>query len=422
LKQQIKSANGRLTVFMGGMGSVASTFIAGVISTRKGLGAPIGSISQMGRISLKSGEPELIKETVPLTELRDLDFAGWDIYNDNMYEAVINAGTIPIQELEYIKEDLKEISPMPAVFYEKYVKNLGGTNKKKASNHMEYAEMLMEDMRLEMEKRKSDRAVLVWSGSTEIYKKPGEIHDSLEEFENALKENHPDIAPSQIYAYAAVSLGIPVVNGTSSQAAGIGAIIELVSKKKVPLCGRDWKSGQTFIKTVMAPGLKSRMLGLNGWFSTSILGNRDGEVLSNPENYKSKELSKLSALDSILEPELYHELYGNYYHKVKMNYYPPKGDNKEAWDSIDLFGWMNMPMQIKVNFLCKDSILAAPLMLDTILFADLASRAGLYGPQEWLGFYFNSLLAKGDKSPQHNIFEQKKELEEKLKEIAAANT
>ncbi len=420
MKYEIKPADGKLMVFIPGMGSITSTFLAGVFNMKKGLYKPVGSITQMGHIRLgKRTEKRspMIKDFVPLASMYQLEFAGWDIFEDNMYEAAKKAAVVLPHHIEPIKNELETIKPMAAVFYHDWVKNIDGPNIKKGKNHMDLAEQLMDDMKRSMAEKGCDRAVMVWNASTEAYHKPCEIHETLDAFEKALTDNHPEVAPSQIYAYAALKMGIPYINGAPNYTVDVKAIQELAEKNKVPIAGKDWKTGQTLMKTILGPGLKTRMLGLSGWFSTNILGNRDGEVLDNPDNFKSKEVSKLSVLDTILEPDKYSDLYGNYYHKVRINYYPPRGDAKEAWDNIDIFGWLDMPMQIKINFLCRDSILAAPVVLDTVLFIDLAHRTGFWGIQEWLSFYFKSPMVAEGLYPEHDIFIQQKKMKNTLRHI-----
>ncbi|MCK4906114.1 MAG: inositol-3-phosphate synthase [Spirochaetes bacterium] len=420
MKKAIASAKGKLVVFIPGMGSITSTFLAGIFNIRKGLSKPFGSLTEMGHIRLgkrtESKHPK-IKDFVPLTSINDLEFAGWDIFDHNMYKAAIDAGVIRSEHIDPVKSELEAIKPMPAVFDSEYVKNISGPNVKKGVNKMDMAQQLIDDMKKVMKEKGSDRAVMVWNASTEAYHAPSAIHESLEAFEKAMKDNDPEIAPSSIYAYAALTLGIPFINGAPNFSVDIKAIQELANKNKVPIAGKDWKTGQTLMKTIIGPGLKTRLLGLNGWFSTNILGNRDGEVLDDPSNFKTKEVSKLSVLDSMLDAEQYPELYGDYYHKVRINYYPPRGDEKEAWDNIDIFGWLGMPMQIKINFLCRDSILAAPIVLDTIQFIDLAQRAGFYGTQEWMSFYFKSPMVKEGLKPYHDIFIQKTKLENTLRHM-----
>jgi myo-inositol-1-phosphate synthase len=420
MSYNIKPAEGKLMVFIPGMGAITSTFLAGIFNIKKGLYKPIGSITQMGHIRLgkrTENRSPMIKDFVPLAKLEQLEFAGWDIFNDNMYEAAKRADVVLPQHLESIKSEMEDIKPMSAVFYHDWVKNIDGPNVKKGESHLDLAQQLMEDMKKCMAEKGCDRAVMVWNASTEAYHKPCEIHETIDDFEKALEENHPEVAPSQIYAYAALKMGIPYINGAPNYTVDVKAIQELAEKNKVPIAGKDWKTGQTLMKTILGPGFKTRMLGLAGWFSTNILGNRDGEVLDNPDNFKSKEVSKLSVLDTILEPDKYPDLYGNYYHKVRINYYPPRGDAKEAWDNIDIVGWLDMPMQIKINFLCRDSILAAPVVLDTVLFADLASRAGFWGIQEWLSFYFKSPMVAEGLYPEHDIFIQQTKMKNTLRHI-----
>lgn len=417
---QIKEPVGKLGVLLPGLGAVATTFIAGTLLVRKGLALPVGSLTQMGTIRLgKRTERRFpkIKDFVPLADLNDLVFGGWDIFEDNAYESALKAGVLKKEHLDLVKDELEQIKPMPAVFDKKYVKKLDGTNVKKAKNKFELAEMLREDIRNFKEKNNCDRLVMIWCASTEVYMEPDEVHQSIEKFEKALKENHEAISPSMIYAYAAISEGVPFANGAPNLSADIPALVELSKEKNVPIAGKDFKTGQTLMKTVIAPMLKARMLGLTGWFSTNILGNRDGEVLDDPESFKTKEVSKLGVLEYILQPELYGELYGNYYHKVRINYYPPRGDEKEAWDNIDIFGWLGYPMQIKINFLCRDSILAAPVVLDLALFLDLAQRSGMHGIQEWLSFYFKSPMHAPTVYPEHDLFIQLMKLKNRLRHL-----
>jgi myo-inositol-1-phosphate synthase len=418
MTKQIKPAEGKLMVFIPGMGAITTTVLAGIFNIKKGLSEPIGSLTQMGHIRLGKRTDDnqpLIKDFVPFYSLENMEFSGWDIFHDNMYEAAKTADVVLPKHLEPVKEEMEAIKPMSAVFYHDWVKNIDGTNIKKGKNHMDLAEQLMDDMKKTMEEKGCTRAVMVWNASTEAYHKPCEIHETLDDFEKALVDNHPEVAPSQIYAYAALTMGIPFVNGAPNFTVDVKAIQELARKNKVPIAGKDWKTGQTLMKTILGPGLKTRLLGLNGWFSTNILGNRDGEVLDNPDNFKSKEVSKLSVLDTILQPDKYPSLYEKYYHKVRINYYPPRGDAKEAWDNIDIFGWLDMPMQIKINFLCRDSILAAPVVLDTVLFIDLAARADFYGIQEWMSFYFKSPMVAEGLYPEHDIFIQKTKLKNTLR-------
>ncbi len=415
---EIKPATGKLGVLTPGMGAVATTFIAGVIAIRKGIAKPIGSLTQMGTIRLgKRTEKRfpLIKDVLPLTELTDIVFGGWDIFEDNAYEAALKAGVLEKELLNQIRPELEAIKPWKGVFQKEYVKKLDGHYVKQAATKWDYAQMVMDDIQKFKEEHKLDRLVMVWTGSTEIYIKPGAVHQSLEAFEKGLKENHPDISPSMIYAYAAVKMGIPYANGAPNLSVDFPAMWELAAQTRTPIAGKDFKTGQTLMKTILAPGLKARLLGLEGWFSTNILGNRDGEVLDDPASFKTKEESKLSVLEHILQPELYPDLYKNFYHKVRINYYPPRGDNKEGWDNIDIFGWLGYPMQIKIDFLCRDSILAAPIVLDLALFLDLAGRAGFQGIQEWLSFYFKSPMHLPELYPEHDLFIQLMKLKNTLR-------
>ena len=417
-KVSVAPAKGRLGVLIPGMGAVATTFMAGVMAARKGLGRPIGSLTQMGTIRLgkrTANNTPAIKDFVPLTDLNDIYFGGWDIFEDTAYDAAMNAGVLTKDDLEKVRPELEAIKPWPAVFDQEYVKKLDGPNVKKAATKWDYAQMVMDDIKRFKEENKLDRLVMIWCGSTEIFLKPSAVHQSLEALEAGMKANDPGIPPSMIYAYAAVKMGIPYTNGAPNLSADIPALYDLARETKAPLAGKDYKTGQTLMKTIIAPGLKARLLGLSGWFSTNILGNRDGEVLDDPASFKTKEESKLSVLDQILQPELYPELYKDLYHKVRINYYPPRRDNKEGWDNIDIFGWMGYPMQIKIDFLCRDSILAAPIVLDVILFMDLAKRAGFSGIQEWLSFYFKSPMTKPGLYPEHDLFIQKMKLKNTLR-------
>ena len=414
----VASPEGKLGVLLPGMGAVSTTFIAGTELIRKGLTPPIGSLTQMSRIRLGKRTEDrnpLIREFVPLAGLDQLAFGGWDIYEDNCYEAAKTAGVLSHEHREALKPELEAIQPMSAVFEKRYVSRLEGPNVKKGASKMELAEQLIEDIERFREEQGVDRTVMVWCGSTEIHQKASAVHQSVEAFEKGLAESDPEIAPSQIYAYAALKTRTPFANGAPNLTVDIPAMLQLSRRLEVPIAGKDYKSGQTFMKTLLAPGLKARMLGLSGWFSGNILGNRDGEVLDEPANFKTKEDSKLSALDVIFQPQYYPELYKNYFHKVRIEYYPPRGDNKEGWDNIDIFGWMGYPMQIKVNFLCRDSILAAPLVLDLALFMDLAQRAGMSGIQEWLSFYFKSPMAAKEIYPEHDIFIQLMKLKNTLR-------
>jgi myo-inositol-1-phosphate synthase len=417
---QISPPTGKLGVLLPGLGAVATTFIAGVLNVRKGLAKPIGSLTQMGTIRLgKRTEKRspLIKDFVPLASLDDLVFGGWDIFPDNMYEAAKNAAVLQDRHLDPIKDELSAIQPMKAVFSPDYVKRLHGTYIKEGANKMELAEQLREDIRRFKAENGCDRLVMIWCGSTEIFLKETAVHATIESFEEGLRQSSPDIAPSMIYAYAAIMENVPYVNGAPNLSADIPALMDLAVARKVPVGGKDFKTGQTLIKTIMAPGLKARMLGLSGWFSTNILGNRDGEVLDDPESFKTKEESKLGVLDFILQPHLYPDLYKDFYHKVRINYYPPRGDNKEGWDNIDIFGWLGYPMEIKIDFLCRDSILAAPLVLDLALFFDLAQRVGMRGIQEWLSFYFKSPMHAPTIYPEHDLFIQLIKLKNNLRHL-----
>ena len=414
----IAPPDGKLGVLLPGLGAVSTTFIAGVEAVKKGKASPIGSLTQIGHVRLGKRTEDrnpLIKELVPLTDISNLVYGGWDIYEDNCYDAAVNAGVLQLDLLAQVKAEMQAVTPMPAVFEHRYVTRIDGPNIKKGANKMELAEALIDDIRNFKERTGAARAVMVWCGSTEIFQKPSAVHQSPTAFEQGLAENDPEIAPSQIYAYAALKSGVPFANGAPNLTVDTPALIALSKAEGVPIAGKDYKTGQTFIKTLLAPGLKSRLLGLDGWFSTNILGNRDGEVLDDPDSFKTKEESKLSALDVIFQPKLYPELYGDFDHKVRINYYPPRGDNKEGWDNIDIFGWLGYKMQIKVNFLCRDSILAAPLVLDLALFLDLAQRAGMSGILEWLSFYFKSPMAAQGLYPEHDIFIQLMKLKNTLR-------
>ncbi|HEX4773856.1 MAG TPA: inositol-3-phosphate synthase [Bryobacteraceae bacterium] len=414
----IAPATGRLGILMPGMGAVASTFIAGVEAIKLGLGEPIGSLTQLGTIRLgkrTEGRTPKIKDFVPLTPLECLSFGGWDIYKDNVFEAATNARVLEQPLLEKLKEPLSAIQPMPAVFDHNYVKRIDGPNKKTGATKMDLAERVMEDIQEFQRRNGCSRLVMIWCGSTEVHHKAVDVHGSLEAFEKGLRENDPAIAPSQIYAYAALKLRVPFANGAPNLTTDVPALLELARTNETAICGKDFKTGQTYMKTLLAPGLKARMLGLSGWFSTNILGNRDGEVLEDPGSFKTKEETKLSVLQQILQPELYPELYKDFYHAVRINYYPPRGDAKEGWDNIDIFGWLGYPMQIKIDFLCRDSILAAPLVLDLVLFMDLAQRAGMKGIQEWLSFYFKGPMTAPGLYPEHDIFIQLMKLKNTLR-------
>ncbi|NOZ63004.1 MAG: inositol-3-phosphate synthase [Calditrichaeota bacterium] len=407
--KEIDRPKGKLGILTPGLGAVATTFIAGVEAVKKGIAKPIGSLTQMGTVRLgKRSEKRvpMIKDFVELAGLNDLVFGGWDIFEDNVYESAMNAGVLDKDLLESVKPEIEKIKPMKAVFDQKYVKNLSGPNVKQAATKYDLAQMLIDDINRFKEENNLDRVVVIWCASTEVFMKPEALHDSLESFEKAMKENHPGIAPSMIYAYAAIKAGVPFANGAPNLTIDIPALVEFANEKNVPLAGKDFKTGQTLMKTILAPGLKARMIGLRGWFSTNILGNRDGEVLDDPDSFKTKEESKLSVLEHILQPEVYPDLYKDLYHKVRINYYPPRGDNKEGWDNLDIFGWLGYPMQIKVDFLCRDSILAAPIVLDLALLMDLSHRCHWKGIQEWLSFYFKSPMHAPEVYPEHDIFIQ----------------
>jgi myo-inositol-1-phosphate synthase len=417
----IAEPKGKLGILMPGMGAVATTFIAGVEAIRRGQARPIGSLTQMGTIRLgkrTAKQSPLIKDFIPLAGLKDLVFGGWDLFKDNCYVAACKAGVLERSLLDPIKDFLEGIKPMPAVFEQAYVKNLKGENVKRGKSKMDLAEQVMDDIKNFKKKSGAARLVVVWCGSTEVFRKPTAVHASLSAFEKGLRESSPEIAPSMIYAYAALKLGIPFANGAPNLTTDVPAMLELAVKNEVPICGKDFKTGQTLMKTIIAPGLKARLIGLKGWFSTNILGNRDGEVLDDPESFRTKEESKLSVLEYILQPDLYPELYKDFYHKVRINYYPPRGDNKEGWDNLDIFGWLGYPMQIKIDFLCRDSILAAPIVLDLALFLDLAKRCpemARKGIQEWLSFYFKSPMAAPSLYPEHDLFIQLMKLKNTLR-------
>ena len=415
---EIRSHEGKVGVLLPGMGAVATTFIAGVEAIRQGLAKPIGSLTQMSTIRLGKRTEErtpLIRDFVPLAGLDQLVFGGWDPIPDNAYDSATKSGVLERAHIEPIADFLKSIKPMPAAFDKAYVKKLDGPNKKTAATKRELAEAIREDIRRFKADNELDRMVMVWCGSTEIFLRSGPVHETLESFEKGMEDNDPSIAPSMLYAYAALMEGIPYANGAPNLSGDIPALEKLAIEKTLPICGKDFKTGQTLMKTILAPGFKARMLGLSGWFSTNILGNRDGEVLDDPESFKTKEESKLGVLQHILQPEMYPELYGDMYHKVRINYYPPRGDNKEGWDNIDIFGWMGYPMQIKVDFLCRDSILAAPIVLDLVLFLDLAARSGMKGIQEWLSFYFKSPQTPKGLYPEHDLFIQQTKLKNTLR-------
>lgn len=420
MKQQVKAAEGKLGILMPGLGAVATTMIAGVAAVKRGLSKPIGSLTQMGTIRLgkrtENKQPK-IKDFVPLANLEDLVFGGWDVYEDNVYEAALNARVLDANLLRDVREELQAIKPMRAAFDRNYVKNLDGKYVKDIDNRYELALAVMEDIKNFKAENNCDRIVLVWCGSTEIYFEPSEVHESLAAFEQGLKDNDLRIAPSMIYAYAALKLGIPFANGAPNLTVDIPALIELAKETDTPIAGKDFKTGQTLMKTILAPGLAARSLGVNGWFSDNILGNRDGLVLDDPDNFKTKEVSKLGVLEDIFKPEVNPDLYGDMYHKIRINYYPPHGDNKESWDNIDIFGWLGYKMQIKINFLCRDSILAAPIVLDLALFIDLAKRSNMSGIQEWLSFYLKSPQTIPGVPAENDIFKQLMKLQNTLRYI-----
>ncbi|HEY1117036.1 MAG TPA: inositol-3-phosphate synthase [Acidimicrobiales bacterium] len=417
--RDIAPATGKLGVLLPGLGAVASTFIAGVLQARQSGVAPIGSLSQMAHIRLgdrEDGRNPLIKDFVPLASLDDIVFGGWDPISPNALEAARTAGVLEERDLAPISAEMEGIVAMDAVFDQSWVSRLEGTRVKTGASKMELAEQLISDIEGFRTENGCDRLVIVWCASTEAYRDVTEVHQSVEAFEQGLRDSDPMISPSQIYAYAALISGVPFANGAPNLSTDLPCMIELALREGVPIGGKDFKTGQTLMKTILAPGFKARMLGLRGWYSTNILGNRDGEVLDDPENFRSKEVSKLGVIDTILQPDAYPDLYGNVDHVVRINYYPPRGDNKEGWDNIDIFGWMGYPMQIKVNFLCRDSILAAPLVLDLALFFDLAARAGESGVQEWLSFYFKApMVANDDLLPEHDIFIQQIKLKNTLR-------
>ncbi len=411
-------AEGKLGVLLVGLGAVATTFIAGVENVRRGRALAIGSLSQLATIRLGKRTDQrtpLIKEFVPLADLNDLVFAAWDPIPDDAYVAAQKAGVLDATHLEPIAPFLKTIQPMPAVFDQNYVKRLQGTNVKRGKTKRDLAEQLREDIRRFKAESGAARLVLVWCASTEVFIQPGPAHQTLQAFERAMEQNDPAIAPSMLYAWASLMEDVPFANGAPNLTVDTPALVALAEQRSVPIGGKDFKTGQTMMKTVLAPAIKARMLGLAGWYSTNILGNRDGEVLDDPESFKTKEESKLGVLEYILQPAAHPELYGNVYHKVRINYYPPRGDNKEGWDNIDIFGWLGYPMQIKVDFLCRDSILAAPIVLDLALFFDLAQRAGLAGVQEWLSFYFKSPQVAAGLYPEHDLFIQQTKLKNTLR-------
>ena len=417
---KIAPAKGKLGILLPGMGAVATTFVAGVELVRKGKSQPVGSLTQLGTIRLgkrTDGRTPQINKFVPLANLKDLVFGGWDIFKDNAYQAAANAGVLEHRDLEAVKPFMSKIKPMTAAFDPKFVRLLDGPNVKKGKTKYELALQIKDDIANFKKTSGADRLVACWCGSTESFLKPGAVHATPKSFEDGMKKNHPDISPSMLYAWACVTSGVPYANGSPNLSVDIPAIEKLAHDNNVAIAGKDFKTGQTLMKTVLAPAFKARMLGLDGWFSTNILGNRDGEVLEDPGSFKTKEESKLGVLEHILQPDLYPQLYGKMHHKVRINYYPPRGDNKEGWDAIDIFGWLGYPMQIKVDFLCRDSILAAPIVLDLVLFLDLAQRAGMRGIQEWLSFYFKSPMTAKGLYPEHDLFIQSMKLKNTLRHI-----
>ena len=420
---EIQPAKGKLGIMIPGMGAVATTFVAGVEAVRKGFARPIGSLTQMGTIRLgkrTDNNSPAIKDFVPLAKLNDLVFTGWDIFEDDMYTAASKAGVLERELLQQVKPFLSSIKPRKAVFDRNYVRKLDGPNVKKGKNKMELAEQVRQDIREFKKTSGADRLVTIWCGSTETFLQPAEAHEDVKSFEKAMMKNDENVAPSMIYCYASLMESVPFANGAPNLTADLPVMLELSRQNEAPICGKDFKTGQTLMKTILAPGFKARLLGVSGWYSTNILGNRDGEVLDDPGSFKTKEESKLGVLEHILQPALYPELYKNIFHKVRINYYPPRGDNKEGWDNIDIFGWLGYPMQIKVDFLCRDSILAAPIVLDLVLFLDLAKRSrelrGL-GIQEWLSFYFKSPMTVAGLYPEHDLFIQSMKLKNTLRHL-----
>ena len=417
---EIAPAKGKLGVLLVGLGAVSTTFIAGVEAIKEGLAQPIGSLTQMGTVRLgkrTDNRVPKIKDFLPLASLKDLVFGAWDIFPDSAYDAAMHAGVLEKALLAKLKKPLQKIKPMKAVFDQTYVKRLSGENVKRGKNKLELAKQLIDEIADFKRKNKCDRLVMIWAASTEIFLKQHAVYRNTATFEKAMRENHKAIAPSMVYAYAALKSGVPFANGAPNLTVDVPALMDLATRQGVPVCGKDFKTGQTLMKTILAPGLKSRMLGLHGWYSTNILGNRDGEVLDDPDSFKTKEESKLSVLEYILQPEVYPQLYKGFSHVVRINYYPPRGDNKEGWDNIDIFGWLGYPMQIKIDFLCRDSILAAPIVLDLALFLDLAQRTGMKGVQEWLSFYFKSPMTAPGLYPEHDIFIQLMKLKNTLRHL-----
>jgi myo-inositol-1-phosphate synthase len=414
----IQPAKGKLGILLVGLGAVSTTVIAGVLAVRRNLAKPIGSLTQMGTLRLgkrTEGRAPKIADILPIAGLDDLVFGGWDLFDDNCYDAAKTAGVLEPSLLEQIRPELEALKPWPAVFDRQYVKRLDGPNVKKGKNKLDLAEQVIADIRKFKADHALDRLVMVWCGSTEIFMNESPAHQSIESFEKALAASDETIPSSMVYAYAALKEGIPYANGAPNLTCDVPALVDLAQKARSPIAGKDLKTGQTLIKTIIAPGLKARLLGVEGWYSTNILGNRDGEVLDDPESFKTKEESKKSVLDYIFQAHLYPELYREVHHVVRINYYPPRGDNKEGWDNVDLVGWLGYPMQLKINFLCRDSILAAPIVLDVALFLDLAKRAGLAGIQEWLSFYFKSPQHAPGLYPEHDLFIQLVKLKNTLR-------
>jgi len=419
-RPNLTPVEGKLGVLLPGMGAVGTTFVAGCLLARKGLGEPFGSLTQMGTIRLgqrQDGRSPKIKEFIPLYGLDDLVFGGWDLFPANAYEAAKEADVLSRDHLDPIREELEAIEPMQSVFFPEFVKRLRGEHVKPQTNKWELAEAVREDIRQFKARNGLQRVVAVWCGSTEVHREPTPVHANIEAFEAGLRASDPAISPSQVYCYACLREGVPYANGAPHLTCESPALLSLAEQTKTPVAGKDFKTGQTLMKTILAPGLRARVLGISGWFSTNILGNRDGEVLDDPGSFKSKEVSKLGVLETILQPELQPELYGDLYHKVRINYYPPRGDAKEGWDNIDIFGWLGYPMQIKVDFLCRDSILAAPLVLDLALLMDLSQRAGFHGIQEWLSFYFKAPIYREGLYPENNLFVQLAKLENMMRLI-----
>ncbi len=417
----IKKAEGKLGVLVIGLGAVTTTFLAGIEAIRSGYKKPVGTLTELGRIRLGKKSDNnfpLIRDVISLTNLKDMEFLVWDVFSEDAYQASLQNKVLDKEDIEHLKPFLQSIKPASAIFNRKFVKKLDGQNVKKGSSHRENIELLKQDISKFKQEKNIDRMVMIWAGSTEVFCEASEIHLSITNFEKGLDANDSSIPPSQLYAYAALSEGIPFLNGAPNLTVDCVAMLDLAKKNNIPLAGKDFKTGQTLMKTILAPGIQARLLQLDGWFSTNILGNRDGEVLDDPDSFKTKEVSKLSVLDSILDSKNYPDLYGDYFHKVRINYYPPRGDNKEGWDNIDISGWMDYKMQIKIDFLCRDSILAAPLMLDLVLFTDFAQRAGLSGIQEWLSFYFKSPQTPSDSQAEHNLFAQLMNLKNTIRQLA----